>query len=480
MTEEDIREAKEREEELKKEARMEMIYQRNLERVEKYIKPWFPNWFTQPLFDATQDLVKDRELQPSTHGTIIVIMQLLLLVLVAYILGLVWHPLALLLYVGLYMQTEGIVFLAFAMYWIMNKIVKIFTMPSERTFNQEMSASYQKSTYTGPCLEAYIAIIVLLSVSYLVHGSQYAPVLQSTWIIVVVIIMAKLVPGVGGNSTIGSVMLFFSVLIAFITVPDIWRLLLQTTKSVLEPPIGPRPSNMAGPTAEYVKTISWQPLRVLSLGFSYDNFWDLLRLCAGFAPQIWLIFDDLIGPGVSIAKATEVKTKNPNLKTHDGWAAIYTGTWWMTVLMQFFMSWYTNNVFNVMMMTITTFVVWFIWDWIGRREWKGRGQVVTMTDVKAGTGMVFGQGPAGLRILILRIASITAWLCVVVRNVNSFTAIGVVAAIVTIADERLTTVMLGVGTLDPVWMYQAWSSKYPVTQSLHKNTVDAYTDRDPG
>nr|QTJ63676.1 VP3 [Trichopteran jingmen-related virus] len=473
MTEEDHQKVKEREEELKRERIRESRKRKSLGRVNRFISPWFPNTFTQPIHEYFFEESDKRKYDDTTFAAAILTIQLIVYVVLVYLVGTVCHLFSLFIHLSLYWFTGSMTGLGFAVYWIVNKTIKIITRPKERTYQDELRYSYDKKSYSLQGYDTYISIAVLLGVSYLVHYSDYAPVLASTWVPIVIIILAKAVPGVGGNSSLGTAMIVFVALLAYVTVPDVWRILLKTTKEVLEAP--PSSPTIKEPVLQYAETITWNLTTWLSVGYAPDNLWDIIRMIASLTPQLWVAIDDLVGPGVAITKATELKTRNDKATQKGGWAAIYSGTWWMTIAAQLFMAWYAGNMYTLMIIVLSTISTWTIWNLIGRKEWIGRGQGVTMTDVRAGYRMIFGQGPEGLRILILRICTMIAWVCLVIRNRNSFTAIMCVGLAYTTHSEKNTAIMLGIATKDPIWLMIGIWNKKPVTQSLLDNAVDAYT-----
>lgn len=114
----------------------------------------------------------------------------------------------------------------------------------------------------------------MVGMFYLCHGSEYAPVLQSAWLLVGLIFMADRIPGVGGNSTgeiITTIMMF---MLLACTVPDIYTILIANLRRSLDYTIQSQP-HPAVPFATHVSMPQYANL--FGLGYDYDNVFDIRK-----------------------------------------------------------------------------------------------------------------------------------------------------------------------------------------------------------
>lgn len=114
--------------------------------------------------------------------------------------------------------------------------------------------------------------------------------------------------------------------------------------------------------------------------------------------MVWVVIDDLLGPGAAINEAATFHIKNIGTQER-GIAAMYNGSWWSIVLLEVFLCYWTNNVYTTTLLIISTAATWFLWNKVGRRKWIGRGKGVNLVNVRSGYAMVFGQGPEGPKIV---------------------------------------------------------------------------------
>nr|QTJ63650.1 VP3 [Neuropteran jingmen-related virus] len=394
--------------------------------------------------------------------------------------------LVIMFYSSLYYLTDGkYIYIIFSIIWMVNKISRIFSRTREATMYEELAYTSRGRTYNSSLrmiIDGYAPIFIILGSGYFLFQTQYGFEMQSLWLVIVIITLTKVLPGAGGNSTTGVITLGFILLVAFLSSPDVFRALGHTFKELMQPPPNAHVEETADPVASYVTSLRFGYPGWLNLGYSRNSILDAIRKTLCYVPMIWTAIDDLMGPGVAVNAASCVNQKNKEFK-EAGWAAIYDGTWWIVVSSQLFVCCWMEDVYSVLTLLIAGIVSWYIWNIFGRREWVGRGQGVTLTTVRAGYAMVFGQGPEGQRTFVLRVCNFLGWVCLVIRHRNNFTALGFGLASLSLASERATCMMLGVCTHSPVWLIKAWREDYPVTRSIKKNKTDAYTPdniNDPG
>nr|WGZ60540.1 VP3 [Jingmenvirus sp.] len=434
--------------------------------VSNFNRLWFPPLFEEPIIHVLRSRLPDMERDYLAWAVLTV--EVIGYVLVAFIVGKISHLLVFFMHVGLsfYFEERGI-FMAFAVYWVLNKGCRIFTRPKEYRIYEELHYATPRE---GPYVKTYeplIYLAVLLGVSYLLHGTSFGSTFGSVWILVVVIVMSKMVPGVGGNSTMGLVTFVIVLVLGLATVPEIWSSLLLVTRRAMAPA-----EVVTGPPEWYGGVASWATSLPV-IGYTYSTLWDVLRKMCCYVPLIWIAIDDIRGPGLGISKAWETHAKKDSLLGH-GTAALYKGAGWLPVVVECVLLWWRGSMVEIVILWIVAVLTWLAWDVFGRSEWIGRGAGMTVTTVRPGWRTVFGHGPEGLRVMVLQVSTLAAWLILFISTMSQVSMLGVAFLLTVLNKERAVALILGIGTLSPVWLWRAWKSDKPMTESLNQNSVDAH------
>lgn len=448
------------------EEKRKIKWSKDLNVVANFNKIWFPPLLEEPIVHVLR--TKLPNLDRDYLAWTVLTAEVLLYVLMSYVVGKVSHVLVFIMHLGLslYFEENG-VFMAFAAFWILNKACRIFTRPKEYRIYEELHYATPRD---GPFIKAYeplIYLAVLLGTSYLLHGTSFGSTFGSVWILVVIIVMSKMVPGVGGNSTMGLMTFIVILIIGIATVPEIWSSLILVTKRAIAPA-----EVASGPPKWYGGVANWATSLPV-IGYSFNTLWDVLRKMCCYVPLIWIAIDDIRGPGLGISKAWETHAKKDSLLGH-GTAALYKGAGWLPVVVECVLLWWRGSMVEIVILWVVAVLTWLAWDVFGRNEWIGRGAGMTVTTVRPGWRTVFGHGPEGLRVMVFQISTLAAWLILFISTMSQVSMLGVAFLLTVLNKERALALMLGIGTLSPVWLWRAWKSDKPMTESLNQNSVDAH------
>ncbi|ALL52915.1 hypothetical protein [Wuhan flea virus] len=480
MTDEQLDEADRRGEELAKEREQENIRSmrraRDFNRFQALVRPWVPTH----LNTVVHQLVY-QHLEGSEHAHLIGATALVIIyITIAHLLHRVCSMLPPIFYVAnicYFPESRGLA-IALGVIWFVRKVMNVREKPKDTGFWEGFNERhYQPRNWQW--LETYLALGILIGMTYLINNYSYGRSFEGVWILSVVILLARVVPGVGANSVMGVSVVFLFVIIGVMTIPDIMRMSLMALKETLKAE-ATEYQPVVEPWYEYTGHMDWQ-LKWLRLGIGINNIWDLLRKAMGYVPVIWTILDSFLGPGEAISTASAT-TSRREVK-FEGIAAIYSDSWWLILVSEVFLSWWIGSMITLLLITVVVVGVYLLWNCVGRREWIGRGQGVTMTNTRAGYLMVFGQGPVALRQLIVKISACIAWACLLITHTSNIVALASLSLVFCLQSERATSVMLSIAAMNPALFYRAIRQPRPFTESLINVMKDAYTpgkeDYDP-
>lgn len=472
MTEEDHRQARENEEKLDEERKEKRDFNRNLVEIDIIIKPHFTTKFNQPIYLLLRPFMVQHKLDIYMEATVILVIYVLLVAFIGFLVAKITHLASLFFYVGLmYYMDMATIPIVFIGAWIVFKILRIFSKKPEDSYLAELHMNtYERTpTKTSYNLETFVMCAMMVGFHWLLTSSGYFNNSAPLWIVILIIMLAKVVPGVGGNSTLGIMMTFFIALLGLITLPDVWRSLCLVTKNVFVPPM---PVPLASSQAAYgfVADIKFTDIKWITLFYTYDNPWDIIRRMITFIPIFWLVNDDYRGPGLAMRRAVETNARNPDSKIGSGRASIYSCGWWIAVIVDITILIVQKDWIGIFIMIGAATFTTFIWNIYGRSEWIGRGEGMTLTNVRPGWRVVFGQGPEGLRIFIIQICAVAALFCLAFNNgTNLAIGLAIFTTYFTIKEQGASFVV-GVTTLSPVWFFTSIINTSPMTDSLNRHS----------
>lgn len=361
--------------------------------------------------------------------------------------------------------------------WVVTKFIKAFCTKKEKeTTYEAMFYKPQKATdwyAIGRGMGFYVDLSIIIGLTYLVYGTGYGQMFHGVWVIVNIMIFSRNIPGVGGNSNLGLITLVFISGLVIILLPDIYSKLLKITVKTLEPVrMAEESIGVAAPIGGILGDFKnpFEPL----FSLSSHSFVDALRSCTGNFISGWLIFDDWLGAGYALSTATTIRMRTGDAKL-SGTAGLYSGLTVFWVLGDLFLSVRSGAVLRVILTLISIVSAACAWFTFGVKVWSGRGQGVMLTEARANFGFIFGNGPTGMRIAILRLCCFTGSVCFMCRT-NANIAIGIfLMTITSFISERAMTIILGLLSMQPSLIMQGLTRVKPITESLQNATVDAYS-----
>lgn len=475
MTEEEIFESDQREKQNEQRNRQERKEQQRLEYLmasfSGNMKPYLPPFLNDLVVEfVVEPLTQYVELEHAIWAgmALLVFIYLLLTGSLNAIGGLL--PPLLHVYVVLTNQDGRVIPMVMLVYWLVNKCIFVKTSKKEVDTWEHFRSYPEKKSAIGNICESYSAVlVVLLGLALLQFQNQWVGV-EGAYIILMVVLLCKVVPGVGGNSSLGLLSFLMAILLAVFTVPGVISQVMRMFESVAAPVVeAPKAPNIM---ADMLKNANLNGSMVLKLGFAESPL-DIIRKCAGMIPILWSVVDDLWGPGIAINTAADSKSKNES-KERAG-AGIYTSMWTVATVLETILHIYYNDTFYMLSAVLSLFGVVLLWRSKGKCEWIGRGKGVTITDARAGYGMVFGEGPMGLRVFILRASAILVTACLFITHGGNIATTVLLLGFMANSSEKWLAVWLGVTTLNLSLLVYALKNKHPLTSSLRKHTVDAYT-----
>lgn len=398
---------------------------------------------------------------------------------VAFLLGQIWGPFIPALYCStIYIDQDcSMVAKCLMTIWFVTKMIKkIFLQKDKETAYEAMMYRPQKATdwyAIGRGMGFYVDISIMLGLTYLVHGNGYGQMFHGVWVLANILIISRNIPGVGGNSNLGLITLVFIAAISLMMLPDIYAKVLRITVRTLEPvKMAEESIGVSAPLGGFLGGLQnpFEPL----FGLASTSFVDALRAGCGNFITGWLIFDDWLGAGYALSTATTIRMKKEDGKL-AGSAGLYGGLTVFWVLGDLFLSYRAGAVLRFIITIISLFLSGTAWFSFGSKVWGGRGQGVMLTEARANFGFVFGSGPTGMRIAVLRLCTFVATVCFMTKT-NGNLALGAgLMLLATCVSERAMTILLGGLTMQPSLIIQGVTRVKPVTESLSNATVDAYS-----
>lgn len=463
LTPERLRELdKNREEEIKKERESERerrLYMKRFNRFENFMRPLLPNHFNVLIFDLFHGRVDINYLEFYCAA-----FSCFAFCFTVSLLSLLWFPLPLFIYTYImftYQHGRGIPTALFV-YFICNHFFKMFKGTGSQPIYRRQDRPDRFAVY-----EFYFSLIFILVGSVFAYGTEYGEVVKGVWVLVVVLILARHLPGVGANSWMGVAFFLILVVISTLTIPEMYRRIITTTRDVMlpftEPTVAPiEPFNFA---AYIDKNFS------LHFGIATNSWLDLTRKFLSYVPVLWCVMDDLMGPGIALSVATDIKAKR-ELRA-AGSSGIYTG-WWYLIIVELFALYLTNNMLSFLVIILSSVVSWTFWNHFGKPCWESMGQGVLLTDVRPGFRFVFGDGPHGLRLGILRLCTLSVSMCLMLTHHNNVAVTFLFLTTMALSSERAMGILIGLMSLNFSLLIRSFFNKHPITGEMRSRTADAY------
>lgn len=483
MTKKDMERAQERAKILEKDRKRKMKEFQESQKMKGKFKGRVRFWFDERSFVVVRDVllspvfntVGDKAYMMLVGGYLGAVLG------VAFIAGRIWGWLVPMLYIGLIYSDETNAYIAKCLLtiWLVSKVVKCVFKKKEDTYHHAMMNVYHKPTdwmAIGNGIGFYVEIGIIIGLTYLVYGDGYGHAFHGVWVITNIMILSRRIPGVGGNSNLGLITLMCLVVIVVALLPEVYGVLLRTTVKTLEPKrMAEEGIGMAAPLGHLAGSFS-RPMDYI-FGLSTTSFLDVVRASCGNFLTGWLIFDDWFGAGHALTTATIIKMKGKEV-TVPGSAGLYGGLGAFWIAGDVFLSATSGAVLRVIVTVMSIAFSFWMWNWTGSKVWCGRGKGVMLTEARANFGFVFGNGPVGMRIAVLRACLFVATMCYALKSDGNIATGLILMMTITMGSERAMTIMLGCITMHLSLFFQGIGKTKPITESLRESTVDAYSHFD--
>jgi hypothetical protein len=481
MTDEEILRADRKEKQLEQEAKENLKKNMEKEKIKKRFHSRVRFWFDEYSYVIYRDMLLipgEKILGDKVHMSLVGL-YLGMYVGLAFLLGRIWSFLVPMLYLFTFYvdQDESAIAKCLFGIWFVTKIIKaIFLKTPKQTHYEAMMYAPQKATdwYSiGRGMGFYVDIAIMIGLTYLVHGNGYGQMFHGVWVMANILIISRNIPGVGGNSNLGLITLVFIALIALMMLPDIYAKVLRITVRTLEPvKMAEESIGVSAPIGGLIGGFSnpFEPI----FGLASTSFLDAFRAGCGNFVTGWMICDDWLGAGYALSTATTIRMKTKDEKL-SGTAGLYGGLTVFWVLGDLFLSFRSGAVLRVIITIISIVLSAIAWFQFGSRVWGGRGQGVMLTEARPNFGFVFGNGPIGMRIAVLRLCTFVATMCFMTKTSGNLALGAFLMMLITSTSERAMTILLGGLTMQLTLVIQGFTRVKPVTESLSNATVDAYS-----
>ncbi|KAG7300735.1 hypothetical protein JYU34_015061 [Plutella xylostella] len=273
MTTDDFNEYRERVQEKKEERAKEaedsgkMMTQ--FRRFERLMAPFMPNGLNLLAYQLAYDHIQDEDIRNIVVATSLVLAYVTISW-ISWLLCSVFPPVLYLVNILVYPENR-LLPIILLIYWVVRRVHNFFR-PRDPTKEFWTTLNDRQESRSWAWLETYLSIGLLVGMTYSMNSFNYGQSFAGVWVLSVVILLAKHIPGVGANSTMGVLMILAFMLFGFLTIPDIMRLLLmaakETQKSVVPPPSIDTSTN-------YIMSVDWGRDWVAHLD-ARDRYWKAL------------------------------------------------------------------------------------------------------------------------------------------------------------------------------------------------------------
>lgn len=325
-----------------------------------------------------------------------------------------------------------------------------------------------KSARDNALLYFFSGLAVTVVVSVVEPGSHQAYVLTSIIPVCIAAALSCIVPGAGGNSmpTGGLLMVLifsmYSMPFAMDRVVIILEKLLELTQTTKV--------TIATPVMSMAQSATWgsPDIGIVNLMQGLD----LIRTLSGMAVMAYMATDDWFGPGIAVSQAALMKTKDRQGK--EGLltsAGIYRSTHVIALLMQIGWEVAFGHGLGLAMHVLGLAIGMVIWWFIGRPSWGGRGVNMAMDSLRSGLMQVIGEGPRGLRIMVVLFTSISLCIALAASKNTPFYVTMLLTILIFKDNEQALSIILAVLTANPgmgimgVWCLR--TGERPYTGSLN-------------
>nr|BCG55378.1 hypothetical protein 2 [Carajing virus] len=415
-------------------------------------------------------------------------LQFAVLLVVATFLYQINKHLPLLAYVFLYVTASGpaYVYLVLAGYWILSKIwfrkvveppdhVKLQADPyyCVRESIRPMEKKERDVFLTAlPFVE--MILFIALAIAIVVSGNKSCfPLLA----VIIVVIIARSVPSVGGNSTAGIICLMMVILFSVMMVgPHIyaqWAEVMEWEEPKIKIPVTVMTEDIATQSWLMWDVVTSSIFEKIGLALNYTKFGDVTRCFLGLFVLAFLLFDEWIGPGIGIMAMVQVRLKNLENRQWC-WLGVFKSLNWIGLLAELGFCFISGNYTKLLIGCLAAPAALAVWWFTGRFVWVGRGMVSTQIEARTDTLMVFGDGPTVYRLMVCRFIACAILVAFYAQNgaANGFGLL-VICLLLSLSSERVLTLFIGFLTMNMTILTMGLTTKKPISVNLTENAQPA-------
>lgn len=422
--------------------------------------------------------IEDRDAQ----AFVMAIAHLMIIVVVATMLYKLCKYLPLALYVGLFLtsHTQCTVYLILIGYWIFSKfwfrqvtnsepvkqgsgVPDIYYRPYDMVKPMEKK---EREVFTKCLPLVEMVILFAVGAAILAYGDKSIfPFLS----VLIVIIIARCIPSVGGNSTAGVItilmVLCFSIMMVGPHMYAQWSEVLGWD----EPPSERGPIIREDLTAQgwmMWETVTNSLFNTIGLALNYAKLGDVMRCFLGIFCLAFLMIDEWFGPGAGLMAMIRVRVRNA--ENHQfGIAGIFKSLNWLGLLVELGFCFVSSNYTKLAVGIIAIIAAGFMWYLIGAWIWKGRGMAATQVEARTDTMIILGDGPTGFRrmfCIAIAVANLSAYF-MVNGAANGFGLL-VLLMIPACNSERALALYIGFVTANMTLITMGATSRKPINERL--------------
>lgn len=313
-------------------------------------------------------------------------------------------------------------------------------------------------------------ILFVLAMSYFTQ--LYAVSQAGIVSVATLILLAKTVPGVGGNSTMGIIALGIALIIAVIVSPPVFAILLEFLKDKAKTSPVTHTIGVLGSTRTILDGATTSDTVMNAIQLDPYNYLDVIRVMIGSIVLFWMIMDDWRGPGELLKMFTQMHSKKDMILNSA--ASIDTGILWVVALSQIVWDIISHNTLGLALRIISFVIAYVLWNRYGGPIWAGRAQAAGVINGRPGCEISVGDGPRGRRRLVVGVALAVGIVCFMWSH---FTNVGLgisMLLMMCLGTEKFTGIALGIVTFNAGILGVSLMSKRPFSGSLDSSMRDAY------
>lgn len=422
---------------------------------------------------------------------VFVLIYLLVVFSIAYILSKVYYVFGFFFYIAAFTYSirsnNGGIYLFLMGLWLINfyrNLVKNTNNFKTAPVPFSPSCTYYASVSSGPSkvdpssvgrlfgLKSSIIVFIIYLTLTAVTPSHVGDRLYYALPLLFILVASDVIPGVGGNSASQVLTILILVVLSILVTPALTNLFVNNLNQLYAKPL-PDPE-LHTPTKTLTNLMFDVTINPFNLGISVGNFGSLVRGSLGYVWMIWLLFDDIMGPGYSQYTATTITTKSKEIPRMA--ASIFNSPALYTIFGDLVWNVTVGNYLCIMVFVISASFTYPLWITLGAPLWSGRGAATVTTLTNGNVATVHGDGPLGLRKYLFYALSLTTICIATVHVLGSW---GVVVTLslfgLVYKEEQLGTIVFGVCAGNIPMMFNGIFHAFPISGSIVSSALAPYT-----